>query len=185
MFVNDAHRLHPVSRRIDSPHFDARPDPDDIGLVVIHAISLPPDCFGGRWIDSFFAGELDYDAHPYFDSLRELRVSAHLCVFRDGSISQYVAFDQRAWHAGKSCWAGREACNDFSIGIELEGCDTRAFETPQYDTLTAVLKALFARYPRLGPDTITGHSDIAPGRKTDPGPCFDWARLHEKLGAHG
>lgn len=181
MIVNDANRLQPVSRRIDSPHYDQRPDPDDISLVVIHAISLPPDCFGENWIDPFFAGELDFDAHPYFDSLRELKVSAHACIFRDGSISQYVDFDQRAWHAGKSCWQGRQACNDFSIGIELEGCDTKPFEPRQYQQLAQLLKALFKRYPRLNRESLVAHSDIAPGRKTDPGPHFDWAQLHAIL----
>lgn len=185
MIVNDAHRLVPVSRRIDSPHYDSRPDPDDIRLVVIHAISLPPDCFGGRWIDQFFAGTLDFEAHPYFDSLRDLRVSAHACIFRDGSISQYVPFNQRAWHAGASCWRGRSACNDFSIGIELEGCDRQGFETAQYQQLAGLLSALFARYPGLSVDTLAGHSEIAPGRKTDPGPHFDWDQLHAMLGAAG
>ncbi len=175
--VDQSHQLQPVSRRIRSPYYDARPDADDIGLVVIHAISLPPDTFGGSWIDAFFAGKLDFSAHPYFETIRALQVSTHLCIFRDGSISQYVPFDQRAWHAGRSNWQGRERCNDFSIGIELEGCDSRPFEDIQYLRLASCLTALFERYPNLDADTLAAHSDIAPGRKTDPGPHFDWPQL--------
>tara|TARA_R110000850_G_scaffold85460_7_gene183919 strand:+ start:19858 stop:20433 length:576 start_codon:yes stop_codon:yes gene_type:complete len=179
--VDDEHRLQTVTRRIASPYYDARPIADDIRLVVIHAISLPPDEFGGPWIDDLFAGTLDFSAHPYFETLRDMRVSAHLCIFRDGSISQYVPFDQRAWHAGKSSWQGREVCNDFSIGIELEGCDTQPFEPVQYEQLARSLKALFKRYPHLSSATLAGHSDIAPDRKTDPGPHFDWSLLRSLL----
>lgn len=181
-FVNVEHRLQPSVRALASPHYDDRPDPDDIGLVVIHNICLPPDAFGGPWIDDLFMGRLDHAAHPYFETLRGLRVSAHLCVFRDGKVTQYVPFDRRAWHAGVSQYRGRERCNDFSIGIELEGSDHVAFEPPQYQALAGILGALFARYPRLGPDRLAGHSDIAPGRKTDPGPCFNWAHLRARLG---
>lgn len=182
-FVDGTHRLQAGARQLVSPHFDERPDADDISLVVIHNISLPPDQFGGPWIDQLFMGRLDWAAHPYFETLRDLCVSAHLCVFRDGQVTQYVPFDHRAWHAGVSTHEGRERCNDFSIGIELEGSDHVAFEPAQYDALTNILAALFARYPRLGPDRITGHSDIAPGRKTDPGPYFDWALLRARLRA--
>jgi AmpD protein len=178
--VDAAHRLT-QARWLPSPHHDERPDPDDIALLVVHNISLPPDEFGGPWIDRLFTGTLDPAAHPYFESISALRVSAHCCVFRDGSLTQYVAFDRRAWHAGASQWQGRTRANDFSIGIELEGSDTRPFEGAQYATLAAVTRALFARYPKLGADALAGHSDIAPGRKTDPGPHFDWARYRALL----
>lgn len=181
--VDDAHRLGPPVRRLDSPHHDARPDARDIGLVVIHSISLPPGEFGGRYIDDLFLGRLDAHAHPYFRDIAALRVSAHLCIFRDGQVTQYVPFDRRAWHAGVSSWQGRERCNDFSIGIELEGSDDAPFEPVQYTALVRTLRALFARYPRLGSSKMAGHSDIAPGRKTDPGPHFRWAHLHDLLAA--
>lgn len=182
-FVDASHRLQPGVRTLDSPHQDERPNPADIGLVVIHNISLPPGEFAGPWIDALFMGRLDHSAHPYFESLRGLRVSAHLCIFRDGGVTQYVPFDRRAWHAGVSRYQGRERCNDFSIGIELEGSDHVAFEPTQYAALADVLRALFARYPGLGPQHIAGHSDVAPGRKTDPGPYFDWAHLRARLSA--
>lgn len=182
-YVDGEHRLQPFARRLDSPHFDTRPDPDDVSLVVIHNISLPPDEFGGPWIDDLFQGRIDHAAHPYFETLRGLRVSAHLCIFRGGSVTQYVPFDCRAWHAGVSQFRGRERCNDFSIGIELEGSDHQAFALAQYETLSKVLQALFLRYPRLNAQTLAGHSDIAPDRKTDPGPCFDWALLRARLQA--
>lgn len=182
-FVDAQHRLQPAARQIASPHYDQRPDPDDISLVVIHNISLPPGLFGGGWIDRLFTGTMDHAAHPYFETLREMRVSSHLCIFRDGTVTQYVPFDQRAWHAGASNWQGRERCNDFSIGIELEGTDDTRFEPIQYQTLVRTLIALFARYPLLGSRKITGHSDIAPGRKSDPGSHFDWSHLHALLAA--
>ena len=181
--VDESHRLGPGVREVGSPHYDERPDPDDIGLVVIHNISLPPGQFGGRWIDDLFCGRLDPDAHPYFRDIAHLRVSSHLLIARDGAVTQYVPFDRRAWHAGVSNWQGRERCNDFSIGIELEGTDDLPFDDAQYARLVQVLPALFARYPRLGSRKLTGHSDIAPGRKTDPGPYFDWSRLHAMLAA--
>lgn len=172
--------LEPV-RRLPSPNQDARPDPDDISLLVIHAISLPPDEFGGPYIDQLFTNRLDPAAHPYFASIHQLRVSAHVCIFRDGGVTQYVPFRERAWHAGASVFDGRERCNDFSIGIELEGCDRSPFTEAQYAQLIRVTRSLLAHYPRLTPQRITGHSDIAPGRKTDPGPCFDWARYRAAL----
>lgn len=181
--VNGDHRLEPDVRRLDSPHSDERPAADDIALVVLHNISLPPGEFGGSWIDHLFCGTLDTTQHPYFQTLRGLRVSAHLCIFRDGSVTQYVPFHRRAWHAGVSSWQGRERCNDFSIGVELEGSDHTAFEPAQYARLAQVLLALFAHYPGLGSQRLTGHSHIAPGRKTDPGPHFDWAHLHALLAA--
>lgn len=159
-----------VARRV-SPNQDARPDDEAPTLVVIHNISLPPGCFGGEAIEALFMNALDCDAHPYYDALRHLRVSSHVLVRRDGAIVQFVSCDRRAWHAGASCFEGRERCNDFSIGIELEGDDTTPFEDVQYARAAALVDALAARYPI---DAMAGHSDIAPGRKTDPGPCFDW-----------
>jgi len=167
--------LREANRQL-SPNRDARPHADDISLLVIHAIALPPEQFGGPWIDALFANALDPAAHPYFASIQQLRVSAHLCIFRDGRLTQYVPFRERAWHAGVSSYAGRERCNDFSIGIELEGSDTQPFSAAQYAALARATRALLAAYPRLSCERIVGHADIAPGRKTDPGPCFDWAR---------
>lgn len=173
--IGEDHCLAGV-RRIDSPNQDERPDPQDLALLVIHNISLPPDEFGGPWIDRLFTNTLDPSAHPYFEQIRGLTVSAHCCIFRDGSITQYVPFDRRAWHAGASLWRGRARANDFSIGVELEGSDHQPFEDVQYTALTALSRALIAAYPRLSIETIAGHSDIAPERKTDPGPHFDWPR---------
>lgn len=177
----------PGSRRLDgarflpSPNHDERPDPADISLLVIHAISLPPDHFGGPWIDDLFLNRLDPQAHPYFAAIHTRRVSAHACIFRDGAITQYVPFDRRAWHAGASIFEGRARCNDFSIGIELEGCDTQPFSDAQYTTLAAAARALLPHHPRITPRRIVGHCDIAPIRKTDPGPHFDWARFRAGL----
>jgi N-acetyl-anhydromuramoyl-L-alanine amidase len=165
-------------RHAPSPNVDERPGVDGqasaIELIVIHAISLPPEQFEGDAIERFFLNQLDPSAHPYFETIAAVQVSAHFLVRREGDIIQFVSTEKRAWHAGKSCWMGRERCNDFSIGIELEGSDTAPFEPAQYDSLNALLGALIAHYPIRG---ITGHSDIAPGRKTDPGPCFDWQQL--------
>lgn len=169
------------ARRVVSPNFDARPQPEDISLLVIHAIALPPERFSGPAIDQLFTNTLDPDAHPYFATLRGVRVSAHLLIRRDGGVTQYVSFLARAWHAGASSFQGRERCNDFSIGIELEGSDRRAFTQRQYRRLVAVTRALLARYPGLSSSRIVGHSDIAPGRKTDPGPHFDWPRFRAAL----
>lgn len=178
--VTAAHWLQPV-RHCASPHQDARADPADIALVVIHGISLPPGEFGGPWIDALFCGRLDPAAHPYFAQIVGSRVSAHCCIFRDGGIAQYVPFDRRAWHAGASQWRGRAHCNDFSIGIELEGTDTTPYAEAQYVSLAALCRALLAAYPLLSHDSFAAHSDIAPGRKTDPGPAFDWARFFAAL----
>jgi N-acetyl-anhydromuramoyl-L-alanine amidase len=164
-----------AARALPSPNFEARPDGAVPTLIVIHNISLPPGEFGGSAIADLFLNRLDCDAHPYYDAhLRGLRVSSHFVIRRDGTLEQFVSCNERAWHAGLSNFFGRERCNDFSIGVELEGSDDTAFEAPQYETLAALVKALIARYPV---DALAGHSDIAPGRKTDPGPHFDWPRL--------
>lgn len=161
-------------RREPSPNFDSRPEGVCPSLIVVHAISLPPGEFGSDDISDLFANRLDASRHPYFMEIRDLRVSAHFLVRRDGGLIQFVSCEDRAWHAGVSCWKGRERCNDFSIGVELEGCDDLPFERAQYDTLRALIDALARRYPLVA---LAGHSDIAPGRKTDPGPCFDWHQL--------
>lgn len=161
-----------------SPHFDERPEGERVRLLVIHSISLPPGEFGGPWIDQLFMGTLDPGAHPYFRELQGLRVSAHYLVRRDGSLVQYVDPDKRAWHAGASCWKGRSRCNDFSIGVELEGADDVPFSEDQYETLARLTRELQHRY---GPLELAGHSEVAPGRKTDPGPWFDWARFRASV----
>lgn len=168
--------LEGATRRL-SPNQDARPDPDDVSLVVVHGISLPPGEFGGPWIDALFTNRLDLGADPYFARLAALRVSSHLLIRRDGAITQYVPFEARAWHAGASSFAGRERCNDYSVGIELEGTDTLPYADIQYAALAAAARALMQRYPAITTARIAGHSEIAPGRKTDPGPAFDWPRL--------
>ncbi|MFD1804115.1 1,6-anhydro-N-acetylmuramyl-L-alanine amidase AmpD [Mixta tenebrionis] len=163
-------------RHVPSPHFNLRPEEETPSLLVVHNISLPPGEFGGPWIDALFTGTLDPTAHPYFADIAQLRVAAHCLIRRDGEIVQYVPFDKRAWHAGLSCWQGRENCNDFSIGIELEGTDTLPYTDAQYQALQAITRLLLRYYP-ITPARIAGHSDIAPQRKTDPGPAFDWARF--------
>jgi AmpD protein len=163
---------------IPSPNCDARPAGEPISLLVVHAISLPPGEFGGSGIQRLFTNCLDPAEHPYYAAIDGLRVSAHFLVRRDGSLIQFVPCAMRAWHAGASSWSGRERCNDFSIGVELEGCDEQPFEAAQYRRLAALIAALRRRYPLRD---IVGHSDIAPGRKTDPGPCFDWPLLHALL----
>lgn len=174
------HRLRGVEF-LASPNRDERPDRADISLLVVHAISLPPREFGGPWISRLFTNRLDPAAHPYFAAIQHLKVSAHVCIFRDGAVIQYVPFHRRAWHAGESTHEGRTRCNDFSIGVELEGCDDLPFMAEQYHALACVSRALLRAYPALAPRRIVGHSDIAPGRKTDPGPCFDWPRFHSEL----
>lgn len=146
-------------------------------LVVVHGISLPPGQYGGPEIEALFTNTLDAAAHPYFSEISHLEVSAHFLIRRAGEVVQFVSTDERAWHAGASSWKGREQCNDFSIGIELEGCDKEAYTDPQYGALNKLLGALTKQYPDIRHDAIVGHSDIAPGRKTDPGPAFDWSRL--------
>ncbi|MGD2160006.1 MAG: 1,6-anhydro-N-acetylmuramyl-L-alanine amidase AmpD [Gammaproteobacteria bacterium] len=162
---------------IPSPNMDDRPGDADINLLVIHSISLPPGEFGGNGITRLFTNSLPPDEHPYFREIHQLEVSAHVLIRRDGSIVQFVPFDRRAWHAGESCYQGKERCNDFSIGIELEGTDTDPFENSQYKTLVELVRALCEHYPAINVQRIAGHSDIAPGRKTDPGTGFDWNRL--------
>lgn len=160
-----------------SPNCDERCAPDDISLIVVHGISLPPGEFGGPWITELFLNRLDPQAHPYFATIAALKVSAHVLIRRDGQIVQFVPFSKRAWHAGHSCFRGRSACNDFSIGVELEGADDIPYTEPQYRRLAALITALRHRYPGIAADAVTGHADIAPGRKTDPGPAFDWPLL--------
>jgi AmpD protein len=169
--------------QIASPNYDARPPGVEADLIVVHGISLPPGEFGGPWIDRLFTNTLPAEVHPYFAEVDSLRVSSHVVVKRDGAVTQYVKFTERAWHAGISIYRGREACNDFSVGVELEGTDTLPYEAAQYAALAEVVAALCTAYPRLSPDRLVGHSDIAPGRKTDPGPAFDWPRARRLIAA--
>jgi AmpD protein len=174
-------------RQVLSPHFNARPGGMKPELIVVHGISLPPGEFGGPWIDRLFTGTLPPEGHPFFRGVAHNPVSSHMLIRRDGQITQYVPFGERAWHAGQSSYRGRQGCNDFSIGIELEGTDDIPYTDAQYEQLAAVVEALLQTYPSLSREHIVGHSDIAPGRKTDPGPAFDWARwralLDARLGA--
>lgn len=165
-------------RYIPSPNCDERPPGAAVELIVVHSISLPPGEFGGPGVVELFTNCLDPRAHSYYATVAELKVSAHFLIRRDGRLIQFVPCAKRAWHAGVSTWCGRESCNDFSIGIELEGCDDVPFEEPQYAALSALTNGLKARYPITG---IVGHSDIAPGRKSDPGPRFDWSRYHKLI----
>ena len=158
-----------------------RPDPQDISLVVVHGISLPPGKFGTGAVERFFCNTLDCSGDPRLADLAEVRVSAHLFVSRQGAVTQFVPFDRRAWHAGVSRWRGRTDCNDFSIGIEFEGTDDSGYTNYQYVALARILDALVARYPRLDRSALVGHNEIAPGRKTDPGPRFDWQRVYGSL----
>jgi len=168
------------ARQVPSPNFDPRPSAE-VSLLVIHSISLPPGRYGGPWIDSFFCNELDISADPFFEEVKDLKVSAHFLIRRDGELVQYVSTGDRAWHAGLSCFEGRDRCNDFSIGIELEGCDNEPFSEAQYQQLQDLVLLLGSYYPALTSNRIVGHCDIAPGRKTDPGPGFDWARINGLL----
>ena len=156
-----------------SPNFNQRPD-DHINMVVIHNISLPPNQFSGHFIEDFFCNELDCSAHPYFQEIKDLKVSAHLLIKRDGEMIQFVPFNERAWHAGVSEFQGQSNCNDVSIGIELEGADDIPYTQQQYQCLANVTLSLCEQYPLITRERIVGHCDIAPGRKTDPGPSFDW-----------
>lgn len=167
-----------MAHRIVSPNCDERPAGSSIRLIVVHAISLPPDRFGGAGVQQLFTNRLDPAEHPYYATIHQLRVSAHFFIRRDGELVQFVPTLLRAWHAGVSCWRGIERCNDFSIGIELEGCDTVPFEPIQYDALARLVDTVVAKHPI---EDVVGHSDIAPGRKTDPGPYFDWPRLYALL----
>jgi len=172
--IDAALGLLTFARHVPSPNCDERPAGVVADLIIIHGISLPPGEFGGPWIDHLFTNTLPPAGHPYFEQIRDLRVSSHLLVRRDGEVVQYVPFHRRAWHAGTSSWQGRDRCNDFSVGIELEGTDDAPYGAAQYAMLARLVKALRRRYPIAD---VVAHSDVAPGRKTDPGPAFDWARL--------
>lgn len=174
----DDRGLASVARHVPSPNRDARPAPADISLIVLHGISLPPGRFGGDDIERLFTNRLDPGAHPYFESIATLRVSSHFLIRRGGALLQFVACTERAWHAGESMWRGRPGCNDFSIGIELEGADDVPYAPAQYAMLGRLARVLRRRYAI---EDVVGHCDIAPGRKTDPGPAFDWSRLARLL----
>jgi len=179
--------IHPATglllgiRQVLSPHWDERPAGVLPELIVIHGVSMPPGEFGGPWIEQLFTGGLRPEAHPHFALVANLRVSAHALVRRGGEVVQFVPFGRRAWHAGASSWQGRAACNDFSVGIELEGTDELPYEDAQYSVSAALIRALCSAYPSLALANVVGHSDIAPGRKNDPGPSFDWPRLRSLL----
>jgi AmpD protein len=168
-------------RYLPSPNCDDRPPGVAIDLLVIHGISLPPGEYGGPYIDQLFTNTLSHGKHPYFATLVDARVSAHVLIRRQGEMTQYVPFNRRAWHAGVSAYKGRERCNDFSIGVELEGTDTDAYTDVQYSRLATLCRLLMKHWPAITPECIVGHSDIAPGRKTDPGPGFDWRRFRAGL----
>lgn len=170
-----------AARQIASPNCDERPPGVEPSLIVLHGISLPPGKFGGPWIERLFTNRLPPERHPFFRKIETLKVSSHLVIRRGGTILQFVPFGRRAWHAGRSSYHGREGCNDFSIGIELEGTDRRAYTDAQYRALARAVRALLAAYPSLSAEHIAGHSDVAPGRKSDPGPAFDWPRLRSAL----
>lgn len=163
-----------------SPHFNERPANIPIDMIVIHNISLPPGQFGGGFIEDFFCGNLDPSADPYFDAIKDLKVSSHLVIDRQGVITQFVPFHRRAWHAGESSWQGRKNCNDYSIGIELEGTDELPYTEAQYASLKAVISLLKKTYPAISDERVVGHCDIAPGRKTDPGAVFKWSMIRRK-----
>jgi AmpD protein len=169
---------------LPSPHCNERPPSELIDLVIIHGISLPPGEFGTAAIQDFFCGKLNTDLHPYYLTIDKLKVSAHLLIGREGDVTQFVPFNKRAWHAGESQFAGKSNCNDFSIGIELEGTDTIDYTSAQYQALADCIAAIRHAYPQITPQQIVGHSDVAPGRKTDPGPSFDWAYLRDLLSKH-
>ena len=176
MHIDPQSGLLDVARYVPSPNFDQRPEGQPMDLLVIHNISLPPSEFGGPYIEQLFTNCLDPNEHVYFQDICHLQVASHLLIRRNGEIIQFVPFHQRAWHAGESCYRERKRCNDFSIGIELEGADDIPYEDVQYEKLIAITQALFQTYAAMSKDRIVGHSDIAPGRKTDPGPAFDWNR---------
>ena len=170
------------ARKSPSDNCDARPEDCEPRLIVLHGISLPPGQFGGPEIEALFTNCLDWDTHPYFAEIRGLEVSAHLLIRRDGELIQFVPFTERAWHAGESSFRGQSGCNDFSIGIELEGEDATPYDDRQYSVLSEVLQALLTAYPRISSRDVAAHSDVAGGRKSDPGPAFDWLRLYDGLG---
>jgi N-acetyl-anhydromuramoyl-L-alanine amidase len=166
------------AQRIDSPNHGPRPEGAVVDLAIVHSISLPPGQYGGGFIEALFTNRLDARAHPYFEALQGLEVSAHFLVRRDGALSQFVSVERRAWHAGRSCWRGRENCNDHSVGIELEGLEGETFEPAQYRRLADLIQALSQTWPVR---EVVGHEHVAPGRKRDPGPGFDWSRLQRAL----
>jgi AmpD protein len=172
--------IEPASQ-FPSPNSDARPADCQPAMIVLHGISLPPGKFGGPHIEQLFTNSLDWDAHPYFEEIRGLEVSAHILIRRDGEVVQFVPFTERAWHAGASSFRGRQRCNDHSIGIEVEGEDETPYDDRQYTVLAAVIAAVLDAYPLISAREIAGHCDIAPGRKSDPGPAFDWLRLYDGL----
>jgi AmpD protein len=167
---------------VPSPNFEPRPEAAVVDLVVLHSISLPPGQFGGDGIERLFTNRLDWSSHPYFETIRGLTVSAHFLVRRDGALLQFVSGDDRAWHAGASSWQGRDGCNDFSIGIELEGLEGERFDERQYPVLAELLRSIQERYPIVA---VVGHEHVAPGRKNDPGAGFEWARLRRLLASSG
>ena len=170
-----------AARQVYSPNQDSRPQQQQPDLLVVHCIALPPNQYGGAGIEQLFTNQLDPNEHPYYQTIADLKVSAHLLIRRDGELVQFVNFDQRAWHAGQSCFEGREACNDFSIGVELEGSDTDSYEAVQYQQLANVSHLLLDYYPTMSLSRIAGHETIAPGRKTDPGTGFDWDHFYQLL----
>ena len=180
--VDKATGLLEPARWHPSPNRDARPPGVEPTLIVLHGISLPPGQFGGPEVEALFTNTLDWEAHPYYAEIRGIEVSAHLLIRRDGSVVQFVPFTERAWHAGASCFRALECCNDFSIGIELEGEDNTPYDERQYPVLQDVIRAIMTAYPAISARELAAHSDIAPGRKTDPGPAFDWFRLYDGLG---
>jgi AmpD protein len=166
------------ARRVDSPNFGPRPAGTAVTLALIHSISLPPGIYGADAVERLFTNRLEWDAHQYYRRIRGLTVSSHFFVRRDGAVVQFVSCDERAWHAGPSSWQGRDNCNDYAVGIELEGLEGERFESTQYDALALLLRALATRHPI---DSVAGHEHVAPGRKIDPGPGFDWTRLRASL----
>ncbi len=174
LHIDDAGEWVIGAKQICSPNYDERPVDDDISLLVIHGISLPPGEYGGEFVEQLFTNCLNPSIHPYFEEIKHLRVSSHLFINRNGELTQFVPLNKRAWHAGESEFKGRTTCNDFSIGIELEGCDEESYCDSQYETLAAVTEMIRHRWNKISKDRIVGHSDIAPGRKTDPGPAFNW-----------
>ena len=181
MEIDSVTGLLDIAKQRPSPNCDERPEGDEIELIVIHSISLPPNRFGGSEVESFFCNQLDISADPYFEEIKDLRVSAHLFVDRCGEVTQFVPFNKRAWHAGVSCHKSREGCNDFSIGIELEGSDDRVFTEQQYLILESIILTLYNNFSGLSSSSVVGHCDISPGRKTDPGPFFDWKRIKSRI----
>jgi len=179
--VNTDIGLIEPARQCPSPNHDERPDGAEAELLVVHGISLPPGRFGGPEVEQLFTNSLDWDTHPYFKGIRGLKVSSHLLIRRGGELVQFVPFTHRAWHAGESFFRGRGCCNDFSLGIELEGEDDTPYTDDQYAVLVGVTNMLLACYPRLNARKIAAHSDISAGRKTDPGPAFDWLRLYDGI----